>query len=89
MDLTALSAAQAADAVAAGDLDAAELFEAYRARAAADELNAWVHVVDEPPAPADGALRADVPHVSLDREVALGQAPATADDGFLVPSPQA
>ena len=35
------------------------------------------------------ALRADRPHVSLPREVALAQAPATADDGFLVPSPQA
>lgn len=35
------------------------------------------------------ALREDRPHTSLPREVALGQAPAVQDDGFLVPSPQA
>jgi aspartyl-tRNA(Asn)/glutamyl-tRNA(Gln) amidotransferase subunit C len=35
------------------------------------------------------ALRPDRPHTSLPRDVALAQAPATADDGFLVPSPQA
>lgn len=35
------------------------------------------------------ALRPDEPHTSLPHEVALAQAPATADDGFLVPSPQA
>ncbi len=42
------------------------------------------HVVD-----VTGALRADVPRPSLPREVALAQAPAVQDDGFLVPSPQA
>jgi len=36
-----------------------------------------------------GALRADEPRPSLPREVALAQAPAVQDDGFLVPSPQA
>jgi aspartyl-tRNA(Asn)/glutamyl-tRNA(Gln) amidotransferase subunit C len=36
-----------------------------------------------------GALRADRPAPSLPREVALSQAPAVGDDGFLVPSPQA
>lgn len=36
-----------------------------------------------------GALRADEPRSCLPREVALEQAPAVADDGFLVPSPQA
>ncbi|HSD80110.1 MAG TPA: Asp-tRNA(Asn)/Glu-tRNA(Gln) amidotransferase subunit GatC [Solirubrobacteraceae bacterium] len=35
------------------------------------------------------ALRRDVPRPSLPREVALAAAPAVADDGFLVPSPQA
>ncbi len=35
------------------------------------------------------ALRADVPHTSLEREVALAAAPDRTDDGFLVPSPQA
>jgi aspartyl-tRNA(Asn)/glutamyl-tRNA(Gln) amidotransferase subunit A len=45
-DLTALTAKQAADAIAKGDLDAAELFEAYRAKAAADDLNAYTWVAD-------------------------------------------
>jgi aspartyl-tRNA(Asn)/glutamyl-tRNA(Gln) amidotransferase subunit C len=36
-----------------------------------------------------GGLRADEPRPSLPREVALAQAPAVADDGFQVPSPQA
>lgn len=34
-------------------------------------------------------LRPDEPQECLPREVALAQAPAVADDGFLVPSPQA
>jgi aspartyl-tRNA(Asn)/glutamyl-tRNA(Gln) amidotransferase subunit C len=42
------------------------------------------HVVD-----VTGALRADEPRPCLPREVALAQAPAVSDDGFLVPSPQA
>jgi aspartyl-tRNA(Asn)/glutamyl-tRNA(Gln) amidotransferase subunit C len=37
----------------------------------------------------DNALRPDVVQPSLPREVALANAPATQDDGFLVPSPQA
>ncbi|MET0601446.1 MAG: Asp-tRNA(Asn)/Glu-tRNA(Gln) amidotransferase subunit GatA [Baekduia sp.] len=48
-DVTTLTAKQAADAVAAGDLDATELFEAYRAKAAADELNAFTWVADNAP----------------------------------------
>jgi aspartyl-tRNA(Asn)/glutamyl-tRNA(Gln) amidotransferase subunit C len=36
-----------------------------------------------------GALRADEPRPCLPREVALAQAPAVSDGGFLVPSPQA
>ena len=35
------------------------------------------------------ALRPDEPRPCLPRRVALAQAPAVADDGFLVPSPQA
>ncbi len=42
------------------------------------------HVVE-----VDSALRDDVPHESLPRDVALAQAPDVADDGFRVPSPQA
>lgn len=36
-----------------------------------------------------GRLRADEPEPCLPREVALAQAPAVRDEGFLVPSPQA
>jgi aspartyl-tRNA(Asn)/glutamyl-tRNA(Gln) amidotransferase subunit C len=42
------------------------------------------HVVD-----VTGALRADEPRPCLPRQLALSQAPAVADGGFLVPSPQA
>jgi aspartyl-tRNA(Asn)/glutamyl-tRNA(Gln) amidotransferase subunit C len=35
------------------------------------------------------ALREDVVRPCLPREVALSQAPAVSEDGFLVPSPQA
>ncbi len=36
-----------------------------------------------------GALRPDETRPSLPREVALAQAPAVGNDGFIVPSPQA
>jgi aspartyl-tRNA(Asn)/glutamyl-tRNA(Gln) amidotransferase subunit C len=36
-----------------------------------------------------GALRPDEPRPSLSRDVAVDQAPAVSDEGFLVPSPQA
>jgi aspartyl-tRNA(Asn)/glutamyl-tRNA(Gln) amidotransferase subunit C len=39
--------------------------------------------------PAHPALRPDEPRPCLPREVALAQAPAVSDGGFLVPSPQA
>jgi aspartyl-tRNA(Asn)/glutamyl-tRNA(Gln) amidotransferase subunit A len=55
-DLVALSATQAATAVLAGELDATELFETYRARAAADQLNAFVWVAERAPAINDGPL---------------------------------
>jgi aspartyl-tRNA(Asn)/glutamyl-tRNA(Gln) amidotransferase subunit C len=42
------------------------------------------HVID-----VTGALRPDEPRACLPREVALAQAPAVSDEGFLVPSPQA
>jgi aspartyl-tRNA(Asn)/glutamyl-tRNA(Gln) amidotransferase subunit A len=56
-DAIALTAAQAAAAVEAGELDRRELFEAYRSRAAADDLNAFVWVAGEAPGePASGPL---------------------------------
>src|SRR4051794_8628250 len=53
-DVVALTAAQAASAVQRGELDAREVFEAYRARAAADDLNAYLWVADEAPAASNG-----------------------------------
>jgi aspartyl-tRNA(Asn)/glutamyl-tRNA(Gln) amidotransferase subunit A len=45
-----LSAAQAIGEIEAGRLSAGELFDAYRARAEADELNCFTWVADGPPA---------------------------------------
>src|SRR4051794_177098 len=55
-DVIALTAAQAAAAVQSGELDRRELFEAYRERAAADELNAYLWVADEAPSANGGPL---------------------------------
>jgi aspartyl-tRNA(Asn)/glutamyl-tRNA(Gln) amidotransferase subunit C len=49
-----------------------------------DGVEPTSHVVE-----VSNALRPDEPRPSLDREVALGNAPDRTDDGFLVPSPQA
>lgn len=49
-----------------------------------DELPPTSHVVE-----VARGLRPDEPGPCLPREVALEQAPATQDGGFLVPSPQA
>jgi aspartyl-tRNA(Asn)/glutamyl-tRNA(Gln) amidotransferase subunit A len=48
-ELLELTGAAAAEAVRAGELDPTELFETYRARAAAEELNAFTWVADAPP----------------------------------------
>ncbi len=48
-DIIGLSAAEAAREIAAGSLSSEELFEAYRLRAAADELNCFTWVADGPP----------------------------------------
>jgi len=50
-----LTAAQAIERVGT-DFSAAELFEAYRERAAADDLNAFTWVAEEAPAASDGPL---------------------------------
>lgn len=49
-----------------------------------DGVSPTSHVVE-----VENALRPDVLTPCLPREVALAQAPAVQDDGFLVPSPQA
>jgi len=51
---------------------------------ALDDVPPTSHVIE-----VSGRLRADEPEPCLPREVALAQAPAVRDDGFLVPSPQA
>ena len=48
-ELIDLTAAQAAERIRAGEISAAEVFEAYRERAAADELNAFTWVAETPP----------------------------------------
>jgi aspartyl-tRNA(Asn)/glutamyl-tRNA(Gln) amidotransferase subunit A len=53
-DLLDLSAAAAAAAIRTGEVDAGELFELYRSRAAADELNAFTWVAGSAPAAATG-----------------------------------
>jgi aspartyl-tRNA(Asn)/glutamyl-tRNA(Gln) amidotransferase subunit C len=52
------------------------------------EVAPMSHVAGDEVAPAE-ALRADEPRPCLPREVALAQAPAVSEDGFVVPSPQA
>jgi len=49
-----------------------------------DEVPPTSHVVE-----LENALRPDVPHESLDRDVALRQAPDPANGAFRAPSPQA
>jgi aspartyl-tRNA(Asn)/glutamyl-tRNA(Gln) amidotransferase subunit A len=48
-ELIELTASAAAEKVRAGEIDHRELFEAYRERAAADELNAFTWVAEEAP----------------------------------------
>jgi aspartyl-tRNA(Asn)/glutamyl-tRNA(Gln) amidotransferase subunit A len=62
-ELIELTAADAAARVRAREIDAAELFEAYRRRAAADELNAFTWVAEGPPGtpPGDDAPLGGVP----------------------------
>jgi aspartyl-tRNA(Asn)/glutamyl-tRNA(Gln) amidotransferase subunit A len=59
-DLLDLTAAQAANAIARGELDAGALFELYRERAAGDQLNAFTWVADAAP-PASAGPLAGVP----------------------------
>jgi len=66
-DLAALTAARAIERIAAGDLSAAELFDVYRARAAADaeDLNAFTWVADGPPAELGADACASAPLAGL------------------------
>ncbi|HVE67138.1 MAG TPA: Asp-tRNA(Asn)/Glu-tRNA(Gln) amidotransferase subunit GatA [Solirubrobacteraceae bacterium] len=55
-DLLVLSAAQLAERIGSGELSRAEVWDAYRERAAADDLNAFLWVADEAPETPDGPL---------------------------------
>jgi aspartyl-tRNA(Asn)/glutamyl-tRNA(Gln) amidotransferase subunit A len=57
-DFLSFTAAQAAERIRAGEISADELFEAYRERAAAEDLNAFLWVADGPDSKAatDGPL---------------------------------
>jgi aspartyl-tRNA(Asn)/glutamyl-tRNA(Gln) amidotransferase subunit A len=55
-DLLSLSASQAAAALGRGEIDPGELFELYRSRAEADELNAFTWVAAAAPQPSGGPL---------------------------------
>jgi aspartyl-tRNA(Asn)/glutamyl-tRNA(Gln) amidotransferase subunit A len=55
-DLLDLTAAEAVERIGAGDVSSAELFDAYRTRSAADDLNAYVWVSEEVPQGAHGPL---------------------------------
>ncbi|HEV3229774.1 MAG TPA: Asp-tRNA(Asn)/Glu-tRNA(Gln) amidotransferase subunit GatA [Solirubrobacteraceae bacterium] len=71
-DLIELSAGEAARRVQAGELDPVELFEAYRDRAARDDLNAFTWLADSAPASTGGA----------GAELALGGVPLAVKDLF-------
>jgi aspartyl-tRNA(Asn)/glutamyl-tRNA(Gln) amidotransferase subunit A len=74
-ELIMLSATAAGDAVRAGELAPGELFEAYRRRAATDELNAFTWVAGERPA-AESDARVRV------RELPLAGVPLAVKDLF-------
>jgi aspartyl-tRNA(Asn)/glutamyl-tRNA(Gln) amidotransferase subunit A len=60
-DLLALSGAQAAERVGAGELSAREVFDAYRGRAARNDLNAFLWLAEEPPELVRGAPLGGIP----------------------------
>jgi aspartyl-tRNA(Asn)/glutamyl-tRNA(Gln) amidotransferase subunit A len=60
-DVLDLTAAAAAERLRAGDLSQRELWDAYRERAGADDLNAYLWLADEAPAADAGAPLAGVP----------------------------
>jgi aspartyl-tRNA(Asn)/glutamyl-tRNA(Gln) amidotransferase subunit A len=71
-ELIDLSAAEAGRRIRARELDPVELFDAYRERAARDELNAFTWLADSAPTDSSGA----------DRELPLGGVPVAVKDLF-------
>jgi aspartyl-tRNA(Asn)/glutamyl-tRNA(Gln) amidotransferase subunit A len=60
-ELVELNAAEAAERVRAGEVSPRELFDAYRERAGAEDLNAFLWLADEAPEVPDGAPLGGVP----------------------------
>jgi aspartyl-tRNA(Asn)/glutamyl-tRNA(Gln) amidotransferase subunit A len=73
-----LTAAQAAAKIERGELSPGELFEAYRARAARDELNCFTWVADGPPASAGEAAAATRAETPAARTLPAAQTSLTA-----------
>jgi aspartyl-tRNA(Asn)/glutamyl-tRNA(Gln) amidotransferase subunit A len=69
-DLLELTAAQAIEAIRRGEIDAAELWRAYRSRAAGDPIHAYVWVAGEEPP-------------EVDREAPLAGVPVAVKDLFI------
>jgi aspartyl-tRNA(Asn)/glutamyl-tRNA(Gln) amidotransferase subunit A len=88
-DAVDLTAAAAAESIRAGDLSPRELFEAYRERAAAETLNAFLWLADEPPAETGpDAPLAGVPLAVKDLFCTAGVPSAAASrilEGYLPP----
>jgi aspartyl-tRNA(Asn)/glutamyl-tRNA(Gln) amidotransferase subunit A len=89
-DLLALTAAEAAERLSAGEVSRDDLFEFYRERASADELGAFLWVAEDAPPASDGPLGGvplavkdlfcveDVPSTSGSRILAGYKPPYTA-----------
>jgi aspartyl-tRNA(Asn)/glutamyl-tRNA(Gln) amidotransferase subunit A len=87
-DLIALSAAAAAQAIHAGEIEAGELFDAYRERAAADDLNAFTWVAGEAPETSSKGPLGGVPLAVKDlfcTEGVPSQAGSRILEGYLPP----
>ncbi|MHB8695539.1 MAG: Asp-tRNA(Asn)/Glu-tRNA(Gln) amidotransferase subunit GatA [Solirubrobacteraceae bacterium] len=87
-DLIALSAAAAAQAIRAGEIEAGELFDAYRDRATADDLNAFTWVAGEAPETSSKGPLGGVPLAVKDlfcTEGVPSQAGSRILEGYLPP----
>jgi len=65
-ELVSLTAAELARSIAAGDVSRDEVWDAYRERAAADDLNAFLWLADAPPEDAPDGPLAGVPFAAKD-----------------------
>ena len=87
-ELLDLTAASAIAAIRAGEVDPGELFDTYRGRAAADELNAFTWVAEQADLPNGDAPLAGVPLAVKDLFCTEGipsQAGSRILEGYLPP----